>query len=64
MTRGEWMITTILMGFLILVVCSVGAHISYDNCQEKLEAFIMVNEHDGLSDLGLEQLDKLLDQKQ
>ncbi len=55
-----------------LVVCvlwlgMLGVIISHVRESQKpklLDAFLMVNEHHGLSDWGLEQLDAILDQEE
>lgn len=54
-------IVLMIIGLVIVAIAML--QLRTDNPeQELLDATILVNEHDGLSDYGLEQLDLLLDQ--
>lgn len=56
---GRW-ILGLLAGLLIGLACVMLS--KTDNVEMGLlDAFILVNLHDGLSDWGLEQMDQLLD---
>lgn len=69
MSRGAGgSLSVMFIGYIVVVW--VGFYLTYPcattptaHSNIKLDAFIIVNEHNGLSDWGLEQLEQLLDQK-
>lgn len=66
--NGDWQLSVMFIIFAIIL--SVGLYLTWPRAtmpithsNTKLDAFIIVNEHDGLSYWGLEQLDQLSDEQ-
>lgn len=54
-------ILALVIGAIIWTMCNYSYGGTDNSGQELLDAMILVNEHDGLSDWGLEQMESLLD---
>jgi len=53
---GRWILCCFVIGL------AIGLYTTDNQERKLLDALILVNEHDGLSDWGLEQMEELLDQ--